>query len=692
MKREMTKRGIIAGLMMAFLIIAMFACTARAAEEPAIEQVVINKPSVIVDYRGDLEQVPTAFLDGEELKQVSPPLKLADSGIGIQYCVLLDVSGSLSPERFENIKASLQQFLTELRENDSLVLYTFGDAVTKLLNGDEDRESAAATIAQIANGDMNTTLFEALNTASSEIENALGDGTHRLIICISDGEDFADNTKDAETVSESIASKGIPVYTIAVEKKSETENEARDNRSRFSSIATETGGVPWTVDQLQEGMSSITENSVMNGLAILRDTVLNTNHLALNASSNIISMKIEDLVLRFPDDKELTRKVLVTRHIADDTAPTVTEVKVVSENEILITYSESLQGAEKSENYKVSQGHTIPVSQVIFDDAMSNSYSLILSEKLTNGEYTLQIQNVTDNTQEKNPLTDYSEPKTCVVDTLEENKDLVKPTVKTITASVPDGFEIVFSEKVSGAENNGNYSVKLDKKDIPVIQAKALGDDGTKYKIVLAEKLTNGKYTIEMNHITDASEEANKLDKASWSSEVKGIEEKVDILALILKWWPIVLTGVVVLLLVIIILYYRRMKKNNVTIIEGVAVEKGHINKKVQVNIGENQEPRDVEIEINNGSDSPRKIPYTIRGGLTVGRSKEDSDIFCNDSIMSRKHFRIISAKDGKLYVEDLGSKNGTHVNGTRISTKTEIHSGDDIRAGKMHFRVFWNM
>ena len=696
MKKPVKRRTLLTGLLLMIIMLLCSVCV-HADEEAAVEQVVVCKPLVRVDYRGAIDQVPSVFLDGEQLTQQNQPVRIADSNIGIEYYVLLDISGSISTDRFENIKASLQQFIAELRENDRLVLYTFGDSVQKILAGEEDRESAVQTVASLTNGDMNTALFDAMNQAASEIEQISDDGMHRLIICISDGEDFADNTHDAQTVSDSISSKGIPVYTVAVEKKEETEEQARTNRSSFSAVAINTGGVPWTVDQLPEGVENLWANSVLNGLNLIRDTVLNTNHMELSAASNQISMKLEDLVLRFPDGKELTKKILVSRHIADDQAPSVTDVSVISDNEIRVSFSKPVAGAEKTENYKVSGDHTLAVSQVVAEDSAANTYSLVLGEKLTNGNYTLQIQNVTDNTQEKNPLQVYSEPQPLIVAGLPEEtepetepKDVTVPTVTGIKASEPDGFEITFSEPVSGAEINGNYSVILGEKDVTVAQAKALDKEGLRYKIVLSQNLENGDYTIHIKNVKDQSDQANALEQTDWAAKVQGVKQKTDVTALLLKWWPLVLTIVVLILLLIMILNSRRMKKNKVTLIEGVAVEKSHVNKKVQVNIGDTSKPREVMIEIDNGTEAPKKVPYTVRGSLAVGRSKEDCDIFCNDAIMSRKHFRLILEQDGRFCVEDLGSRNGTRVNGEKITQKTEIRPGDDIQAGKMHFRVTW--
>ena len=169
MKKPVKRRTLLTGLLLMIIMLLCSVCV-HADEEAAVEQVVVCKPLVRVDYRGAIDQVPSVFLDGEKLTQQNQPVRIADSNIGIEYYVLLDISGSISTDRFENIKASLQQFIAELRENDRLVLYTFGDSVQKILAGEEDRESAVQTIASLTNGDMNTALFDAMNQAASEIE------------------------------------------------------------------------------------------------------------------------------------------------------------------------------------------------------------------------------------------------------------------------------------------------------------------------------------------------------------------------------------------------------------------------------------------------------------------------------------------------------------------------------------------
>ena len=59
-----------------------------------------------------------------------------------------------------------------------------------------------------------------------------------------------------------------------------------------------------------------------------------------------------------------------------------------------------------------------------------------------------------------------------------------------------------------------------------------------------------------------------------------------------------------------------------------------------------------------------------------------DLDAFDADAKVSRRHARVI-ARNGSFMVEDLGSTNGTYVNGQRITAPTTITLADTVRIGK---------
>ncbi|HEU5058731.1 MAG TPA: sigma 54-interacting transcriptional regulator [Kofleriaceae bacterium] len=67
-------------------------------------------------------------------------------------------------------------------------------------------------------------------------------------------------------------------------------------------------------------------------------------------------------------------------------------------------------------------------------------------------------------------------------------------------------------------------------------------------------------------------------------------------------------------------------------------------------------------------------------GEVTIGRSRI-ATISIDSELVSRSHSRI-SRRAGELTVEDLGSRNGTRVNGARIAGPTVLRSGDEVDVG----------
>ena len=69
---------------------------------------------------------------------------------------------------------------------------------------------------------------------------------------------------------------------------------------------------------------------------------------------------------------------------------------------------------------------------------------------------------------------------------------------------------------------------------------------------------------------------------------------------------------------------------------------------------------------------------WVLDASLTLGRDPS-CDIVINDRQVSRQHARV-SWVDGQVRLEDLGSKNGTYLNGTRLQAPAQLHEQDEIQ------------
>jgi hypothetical protein len=78
---------------------------------------------------------------------------------------------------------------------------------------------------------------------------------------------------------------------------------------------------------------------------------------------------------------------------------------------------------------------------------------------------------------------------------------------------------------------------------------------------------------------------------------------------------------------------------------------------------------------------------YPLQSGTTsIGRSSASDIVLKSDDYVSGQHARL-TRHGGVLYVEDIGSTNGTYVNNNRAVGATLLKSGDKVRVGSTIFR-----
>jgi pSer/pThr/pTyr-binding forkhead associated (FHA) protein len=65
--------------------------------------------------------------------------------------------------------------------------------------------------------------------------------------------------------------------------------------------------------------------------------------------------------------------------------------------------------------------------------------------------------------------------------------------------------------------------------------------------------------------------------------------------------------------------------------------------------------------------------------------------VWLDSGSVSRRHAKIVV--DGTTaWLEDLGSKNGTVVNGQRVSARVKLSDGDEVRFGAVLMRFRWTV
>lgn len=89
---------------------------------------------------------------------------------------------------------------------------------------------------------------------------------------------------------------------------------------------------------------------------------------------------------------------------------------------------------------------------------------------------------------------------------------------------------------------------------------------------------------------------------------------------------------------------------------------------------------------VERGGGLERGRRFDLIGGLSIGRSKE-ADVQIEDRYASSLHARVFS-REGRFYVEDMNSTNGTLLNGATLQGEAELIDGDSVQIGDTVFRL----
>lgn len=72
-----------------------------------------------------------------------------------------------------------------------------------------------------------------------------------------------------------------------------------------------------------------------------------------------------------------------------------------------------------------------------------------------------------------------------------------------------------------------------------------------------------------------------------------------------------------------------------------------------------------------------------LSGGVVIIGRSSDCAIILDDDYVSTRHAQVLADGQDGFYIEDLGSTNGTYVNGRRITAATTVTTAESIRIGR---------
>ncbi len=393
-----------------------------------LEQAMGNPPEIVTYLNGkvvsDNAQYKASIPNSNKEFEMESIEKFKDSGEGIHYIIFLDNSKSVNPEQFEQAKKEIAAMRKNLRKSDRMELYVVGNKSKRgnkskifSFNGDNKYlEKDIESIKKIERIENYTVLYRSI---TKELTNADNSRMRTVMILVTDGEDDSEGKdKDEYNVNPAVKCSKIPIYGVLIQNVSNFTDMDKINNTKKNILN----------ERYSRGYSSDCASTadVKKGFERIKNILFDETYIvkfrATDGSNKTLSQTHCKLSVKIKKNNKTLEKVLDEKGSfsylnskKDKDFPEIKEVKKSKADSIEVVIKDGttqhLIGDDNKDNYIVrtksddGDGEIWNVSDINIDES-KHTYTLTFDEKLYKGKYTIQCRNITDDSVEKNLISD----------------------------------------------------------------------------------------------------------------------------------------------------------------------------------------------------------------------------------------------------------------------------------------------
>lgn len=418
------------------VIVAVMMCVLLFSEGGTVKAANIKSPYITEQAIGKAPEVK-AYITGsmiQEQSQVSGsvgkiPLvqkgenvTFENSGEGISYIILLDNSGSVNREQFDEAKKQLVNLRESLKNNDEMTLYTVGanspagekkNVLGRKANASEKKKKKAdckkiSNIEYMGSADSKTVLYRSLNEV---LASQTSPKMRTVVLLVTDGEDDSKG-KDIDKVStvEEVREAFIPVYGVFLSKKSAgTDKKIEYTRNKILAEKNCRGYYyDCTADESAE--------SVKKAFKTLHQILYKETYVVnLHAQDNRTAGK-EKLKLTVDNSAADAVSIDYSDYVKDESTPVIVGcAKKVSKKSIAVTLQDdngvNLADANEKSNYTVQTKNDKKDGKIWTIESVKAAregnetvVTISVTEDLYKGDYILKCSNIRDSSQDENKM------------------------------------------------------------------------------------------------------------------------------------------------------------------------------------------------------------------------------------------------------------------------------------------------
>lgn len=363
-----------------------------------IEQIYANMPEIkvylpLADKDSISAENVTGYL-GDKSMSCEDISVFSDTKDNVDYYVLFDISTSIKPDIFQDMKNSVISFEKKLSENDKFTFITFGTEVNTLYTSSDKTKNFSDVMSNLKNDNISTSLYSALSYVAKLADSNSNDQYRRKeCILITDGYDEAVGKETMNETKAQLLKYNIPVYSICTIYNETTVQEKLGELSRL------TGG---NIKFLK------TSNTCIELMDEIVSEINNTLVLSFNANNNIVDNSEHQFALKFTDKNiTKTKNVFLSHYQPDNTKPEIKRIKTDGTNRIKVYFSEDVLNAAVPGNYIIinSNDEAVGAKSVTYEK-VSDEYvaSLTFENSIITDDYSISCKNIYDNSMERNEV------------------------------------------------------------------------------------------------------------------------------------------------------------------------------------------------------------------------------------------------------------------------------------------------
>lgn len=177
-------------------------------------------------------------LDGNQVELAESPAIFKNTGKGVAYTFLLDVSGSMNGAPYRGAIEAIKNLFNKMTSNDVVAVLTFGDEVKTITAFTSPDQALFDSLQQITPNAQKTHFYEAIQYAFSLNKRRERDlPTRRAILVITDGKDEGSGITLDDLLNNEIKRQPIPIYSVGFSKLRQDKEKFLDQLKRISNLS-----------------------------------------------------------------------------------------------------------------------------------------------------------------------------------------------------------------------------------------------------------------------------------------------------------------------------------------------------------------------------------------------------------------------------------------------------------------------